>query len=123
MTPEEKARLEIDDQLQGCGWDVQDKEHVNLSAGMITANFRADGGPVKSTVKGQRVDTGRQKLGAVLGEGSFVGVGAMLMPGVKIGEGSIVGPLTLVLEDVPDHTRYYAQQTIVRKPISRDEQR
>ena len=32
MTPEEKARQNIDKQLDACGWKVQDKEHVNLSA-------------------------------------------------------------------------------------------
>ena len=32
MTPEEKARLEIDRQLKACGWEVQDKNAVNLSA-------------------------------------------------------------------------------------------
>ena len=58
-----------------------------------------------------------------IGHAAFVGVGAMLMPGVKIGEGSIVGPLTLVLEDVPDHTQYYSEQTIVKKTISRDDSR
>jgi bifunctional UDP-N-acetylglucosamine pyrophosphorylase/glucosamine-1-phosphate N-acetyltransferase len=92
-------------------------EHVNLSAGMITANFRADAGPVKSTVKGQRLDTGRDKLGAVIGAGSFIGIGAMLMPGVKIGEGCFIGPLTLVLEDVPDNTLYYSEQKYVKKQI------
>ncbi|TEU10555.1 MAG: hypothetical protein E3J21_26060 [Anaerolineales bacterium] len=94
-------------------------EHVNLSAGMITANFRADAGHVKSTVKGQRVDTGRTKFGAVIGAGSFVGIGAMLMPGVKIGEGCVIGPLTLVLEDIPDNTLYYSEQEYVKKQISK----
>jgi bifunctional UDP-N-acetylglucosamine pyrophosphorylase/glucosamine-1-phosphate N-acetyltransferase len=94
-------------------------EHVNLSAGMITANFRADGGNVKSTVKGQRVDTGRAKFGAVIGAGSFIGIGAMLMPGVKIGEGCVIGPLTLVLEDIPDNTLYYSEQKYVKKQISK----
>lgn len=92
-------------------------EHINLSAGMITANFRADVDHVKSTVKGQRLDTGRDKLGAVIGAGSFIGIGAMLMPGVKIGEGCVIGPLTLVLEDVPDHTLYYSEQKYVKKQI------
>ena len=32
MTPEEKAREEIDAQLDACGWKVQDKEEVNLQA-------------------------------------------------------------------------------------------
>ena len=94
-------------------------EHINLSAGMITANFRADAGHVKSTVKGQSVDTGRTKFGAVIGAGSFIGIGAMLMPGVKIGEGCVIGPLTLVLEDVPDNTLYYSEQKHVKKQISK----
>lgn len=33
MTPEEKARLEIDRQLAACGWTVQDHKSMNLSAG------------------------------------------------------------------------------------------
>jgi len=32
MTPEEEARVEIDEQLKACGWDVQDKDQANLSA-------------------------------------------------------------------------------------------
>jgi len=33
MTPEEKARPEIDRQLQQCGWIVQDRSELNISAG------------------------------------------------------------------------------------------
>jgi type I restriction enzyme, R subunit len=33
MTPEEKARLEIDRQLGQCGWIVQDRAEMNISAG------------------------------------------------------------------------------------------
>lgn len=94
-------------------------QHINLSAGMITANFRTDGGTISSTVKGKRLDTGRTKLGAMIGAGAFVSVGAMLMPGVKIGEGAVIGPQTVVQEDVFDHTLYYVQQQIVKKPLSR----
>lgn len=32
MTPEEKARQKIDEQLRLCGWDVQSMEHLNLAA-------------------------------------------------------------------------------------------
>jgi type I restriction enzyme R subunit len=32
MTPEEKARIEIDSKLSDCGWVVQDHAHLNLSA-------------------------------------------------------------------------------------------
>jgi len=33
MTPEEKARREIDRQLALCGWTVQDRQDMNISAG------------------------------------------------------------------------------------------
>ena len=33
MTPEEKARHEIDRQIEQCGWAVQDRTEMNLSAG------------------------------------------------------------------------------------------
>ena len=37
MTPEEKARREIDRQLEQCGWLVQDHARMNLSAGLGVA--------------------------------------------------------------------------------------
>lgn len=91
--------------------------HVNLSAGVITANFRGDGAHVRSTVKGERIDTNRAKLGAIIGAGTFVGIGAQLMPGVKIGQHSIIGPGTLVLNDVHDRTLHYSEQSYVTKPL------
>lgn len=92
-------------------------KHINLSAGMITANLRGDFGNVWSTVKDNRLDTGRDKLGAIIGSGAFIGIGAMLMPGVKIGENSFVGPATILHEDVPDNTLYYAKQEYVKKSL------
>jgi acetyltransferase-like isoleucine patch superfamily enzyme len=92
-------------------------ETVNLSAGVITANLRTDAGHIRSVVKGERVDTGRTKLGAIIGPGAFIGIGAMLMPGVKIGARTIVGPTTLVHNDVPEKTLFYAEQAYVSKPL------
>jgi type I restriction enzyme R subunit len=37
MTPEERARVEIDRQLQQCGWVVQDRSELNISAGLGVA--------------------------------------------------------------------------------------
>ncbi len=99
------------------------EQHINLSAGMITANLRSDGGTIRSTVKGERVDTGRTKLGAMIGRGAFIGIGAMLMPGIKIGEESIVGPATLARQDVADRTLHYAVQQYKTQPLGEAETR
>ena len=85
-------------------------EKVNFSAGCTTANLRIDKGIVKSTVKGNRMETGRDKFGAVIGENAFISVDAMTMPGVKIGKNTVVGPGTHVHEDLPDKARLYVKQ-------------
>lgn len=87
-------------------------ENVNFSAGCTTANLRIDHGVVKSTVKGDRLQTGRDKLGAIVGKDAFIGVDAMTMPGVKIGESAVVGPGTHVYKDVRDRSRVFVQQEI-----------
>lgn len=92
-------------------------EHVNLSAGVITANLRSDAGHISSDIKGERVDTARTKLGSIIGAGAFIGIGAMLMPGVKIGVNAVVGASTLVRSDVPDSTLLYIKQQQVSKPL------
>ena len=89
-------------------------EDVNFSATCTTANLRIDQGTVHSTVKGQRLDTGRDKLGLIAGKRAFIAVNVMTMPGVKIGRDAEVGPTTVVREDVPDATRVWVEQSIGR---------
>lgn len=89
-------------------------EDVNFSASCTTANLRIDQGPVWSTVKGQRLNTGRTKLGLIAGKRAFIGVNVMTMPGVKIGRDAEIGPTTVVREDVPDGTRVWVEQTLGR---------
>ena len=84
--------------------------NVNFSAGCTTANLRIDRGTVSSVVKDQRMDSGRDKLGAIIGRDAFIAVDAMTMPGVKIGERAQIGPGTHVLRDVHDGQRVYVKQ-------------
>jgi NDP-sugar pyrophosphorylase family protein len=86
--------------------------NVNFSAGCTTANLRIDKGHVHSTVKGNKLNTGRDKLGAIIGENAFIGVDAMTMPGVKIGERAQIGPGTHVRYDVKNGQRVYVKQEI-----------
>lgn len=87
--------------------------HVNFAAGCTTANLRIDRGTVSSRVKGNKIDTGRDKLGAIIGHDAFIAVDAMTMPGVKIGERAQIGPGTHVHQDVGDGKRVYVKQEIV----------
>jgi len=72
----------------------------SLGAGTITANLRFDDQPIISMVKGRRVDTGRRKLGAIIGDNVRTGINVSLLPGVKIGSGAWIGPGVTVSRDV-----------------------
>jgi bifunctional UDP-N-acetylglucosamine pyrophosphorylase/glucosamine-1-phosphate N-acetyltransferase len=111
----EVARSYLGDRAHTHACQVLDSvldEDVNFSASCVTANLRIDQGNVSSVVKGQKMDTGRDKLGLIAGKRAFVGVNVMTMPGVKIGRESEIGPTTVVREDVPDRTRVWVEQTI-----------
>jgi len=79
-------------------------ERCNLAAGTITANLRLDDETVKMLVKGEVIDTGRRKLGAILGDNVKTGINALLMPGVKVGANSWIGANFTVHRDVPANT-------------------
>ncbi|MEM2024795.1 MAG: sugar phosphate nucleotidyltransferase, partial [Desulfurococcaceae archaeon] len=88
-------------------------EGVNLGAGTVLANLRFDEKPVKMTIKGALEDTGRRKMGAVIGAGVKTGINVSIMPGVKIGSYSWIMPGTVVYRDVPSNT-IYPPKAIVR---------
>ena len=76
-------------------------EKCNLGAGTIMANLRFDDGQIKMMVKDKIVDTGRRKLGAILGDGVKTGIKSLFMPGVKVGANSWVGANFMVERDIP----------------------
>ncbi|MFW9826109.1 MAG: bifunctional sugar-1-phosphate nucleotidylyltransferase/acetyltransferase [Candidatus Thorarchaeota archaeon] len=82
-------------------------ENVNLGAGTKLSNLRFDNGTVKMTINEKIVDSGRRKLGAIIGPNSQTGINTSIMCGKKVGENSIIGAHTLVNEDVPPNTLYY----------------
>ena len=79
-------------------------EHTNLGAGTVLANLRFDNKNVKVIVEGKRIDTGRRKLGALIGGYVKTGVNVSIMPGVKIGSYSVIYPGVTVYRDVPPRT-------------------
>lgn len=76
-------------------------ENVNFGAGTITANLRLDERSIPVTLKGIRVDSGRRKLGVIMGDGVKTGIGVMIMPGLKIGPNSMIDPNLTVWKDIP----------------------
>jgi len=75
-------------------------DNCSLGAGTVLANFRLDEGYIQIKVGDSLVDTGYDKLGAIMGRGCRVGVNASLMPGVRVGPDSFVGPQVCLREDL-----------------------
>jgi len=75
---------------------------ANLGCGTITANLRHDRKPVRSLVAGALVDTGREKLGAVLGDDVHTGINTSIYPGRKLWPGTATTPGAVVRGDVVD---------------------
>lgn len=90
-----------------------------LGAGTITANRRTDRKNVKSFPgkSNLKIDTGLKSFGAIMGPGSKTGINVSIMPGVKIGQRSMIGPHTLVSEDVEDDCLYYSAAPVTKKLI------
>ena len=69
---------------------------AHLGAGATVSNLRLDKRSVIIRAEEERRDTGRRKLGALIGDRAEIGCGAVLCPGAVIGRGSTVYPLSLV---------------------------
>lgn len=85
--------------LSYVGDSYLDRE-VNLGAGTVTANFRHDAATHRSLVEGELIETGRQKLGAIVGKGVHTGIHTSIYPGRKLGPGTSTLPGEIVSSDV-----------------------
>jgi len=75
-------------------------EHVNFGAGTITANFRHDNQTHRSAVNGVLIDTGRLKLGAIVGDGVHTGIHTSIYPGRKLWPNTSTRPGEIVQRDI-----------------------
>lgn len=78
---------------------------VNFGAGTTVANLRHDGAAVRMRVNGRPEDTGRRKLGVVVGDDVKTGIDTNLNAGVKLGRAATTAPGETVTEDRPGTTR------------------
>ena len=75
---------------------------VNLGAGTKLANLRLDGARVTVRIGENEIDTGRRKLGAVLGDGTETGCNSVTNPGTFLGRGCRVLPCVNIGGHAPD---------------------
>lgn len=65
---------------------------VNLGAGVKCANLKLNNQEVSVTFEGERIGTGRRKLGAIIGDRAQLGCNAVTNPGTLMGKESSCHP-------------------------------
>lgn len=86
-----------------------------IGAGTVTANVRIDRGEIKSVVKGEKVGTGTDSLGIIMGENSKIGINCSLMPGKFIGSNCLIGPNSVIFENIEDEVTFFTEFKGVKK--------
>jgi len=75
-------------------------DNVSFGANALTANWRFDEQIINSKVQEEKIETGRYKLGAIIGKSAKVGVAVSLMPGVKVAKQAQIKPGQVIFKDV-----------------------
>ena len=78
----------------------------HMGAGSITSNVKSDKTLVVVRCGGERMETGRKKVGAMLGDHVEIGCNSVLNPGTVVGRNSRVYPLSSVRGTVPAGSIY-----------------
>ena len=88
---------------------------AHMGAGSVTSNFRADKAPVTVKCGEKRIETGLEKLGAMLGDFVEVGANSVLNPGTIVGRNTTVYPLSSVRGTIPPDSIFKTGGEIVKK--------
>lgn len=91
-------------------------QNCKIGSGFTTANKKIDRSNIEVTVRGKKVDTRLGAFGAIIGDSVTLGIKVSTMPGVIVGNNSVIGPSTSVFKNVSDDVTYYAKfQEIIEK--------
>jgi acetyltransferase-like isoleucine patch superfamily enzyme len=110
-------------------WIVRHPEHLQLAPNTDIGAFTyiqalndvtiEEGVQIGNQVSIYTISTINDKQGpVVLKRNCKIGAHATIMPGVTIGENSVVGVYCYITEDVPPNTRVFFRQELTSAPIS-----
>ncbi len=87
----------------------------HMGAGSITSNVKSDKTLVVIKSAEESIETGRKKVGAILGDFVEVGCNSVLNPGTVLGRGASVYPTSCVRGVVPENSIYKDKDNIVKR--------
>jgi len=87
-------------------------KYTDIGAATVVGNLRFDDAPPRITIKGRKEFPPPRAGGAYIGDYCRTGVNAIIMPGVRIGPYSVVGPGVIVYNDIPPKKIVLAKQEL-----------
>lgn len=87
----------------------------HMGAGAVTSNVKSDKTLVSVSIDGEKMESGRKKFGAMLGDFVEVGCNSVLNPGTVVGSNTNIYPLSSVRGFVPKSSIYKSREAIVSK--------
>lgn len=88
---------------------------AHMGAGSITSNVKSDKTLVTIKNGNEKIETGRKKVGAILGDCVEVGCNSVLNPGTVIGRNTNIYPVSCVRGVIPADSVYKNADNIVAK--------
>lgn len=79
--------------------------NCNLGSGTKIANLRLDKKNIIVHLNGNRIDTGRRKLGVIMGDHVQTGINAMINVGTLIGNNVFIGPGAMATGELKPYAR------------------
>lgn len=90
----------------------------HMGAGSITSNLKSDKSLVTIKTPEGKIETGRKKLGAILGSYVEVGCNTVLNPGTVIGSHTNIYPLSCVRGYIPENSIVKLAGEVVQKQLT-----
>lgn len=88
---------------------------AHMGAGSITSNVKSDKQLVVVKDGAERIETGRKKVGAMLGDEVEIGCNSVLNPGTVVGRGSSVYPTSCVRGVIPAGCIWKNDGSLIRR--------
>jgi bifunctional UDP-N-acetylglucosamine pyrophosphorylase/glucosamine-1-phosphate N-acetyltransferase len=90
-------------------------ENTDIGAATVCGSLRFDDGSTVHNIKGRRETPENFSCAVYIGDNCRTGVNTTFFPGVKTGAYSVIGPASIIAEDVPEGTLVYPKQELVKK--------
>ena len=94
--------------------------HAHFGAGAVTSNVKSDHKNITIRIEGEAIETGRRKIGAMVGDGAEIGCNAVLNPGTLVGKQATVYPTTCARGVIPANTILKNNGMLMPKRVSTD---